>query len=120
MKKPVNNWIIVGTHHNDKAFRPSDWAGRICELGCVVQKSGIVQYSEDLRPIRYNGHAAVYVDSDLKAERTKVWEEVMAFAKLHQLKVVEYADPVTAFHGILKPKTEEYLQDQLESIQIAA
>jgi len=117
MKKPVNNWIIVGTHHDDKAFRPSDWAGRICELDCVVQPSGIVQYSEDLRPIRYNGHAAVYVDSDLRAGRTKVWEEVMAFAKLHQLKVVEYADPVTAFHGMLKPKTEQYLQDP---IQIAA
>ena len=29
MKKPVNNWIIVGTNQEDKAFRPSDWAGRI-------------------------------------------------------------------------------------------
>ena len=116
MKKPVNNWIIIGTQHNDQAFRPSDWAGRICELDSVVQHSGIVKYSEDLRPIRYNGHAAVYVDSDLRDNRTKVWEEVMAFASLHQLKVVEYADPVTTFHGMLKPSTEAYLQQHSERI----
>ena len=116
MKKPVNNWIIVGTNQEDKAFRPSDWAGRICELDSEVQQSGIIKYSEDLRPIRYNGHAAVYVDSDLRDDRTKVWEEVMAFANLHQLKVVEYADPVTAFHGMLKPNTEAYLQGKAEKI----
>lgn len=124
MLKPINNWIVLGIDHNEKAFRPSDWAARICELGSNVQDNGIVQYSEDLRPIRYNGQIAVYVDSDLKAGRAHTWEQVMSFAKLHQLKVIEYADPITAFHCILKPKSVSYLrdqmEDQLELAQIAA
>jgi hypothetical protein len=112
--KPVNNWIVLGIDQDEKTFRPSDWAARICELACNVQDHGIVQYSYDLRPIRYNGQTAVYVDYDLKTGQTKIWEQVMSFAKLHQLKVIEYADPITAFHCILKPKTEIHLQDQLE------
>jgi hypothetical protein len=112
--KPVNNWIVLGIDHNERTFRPSDWAARICELACNVQDNGIVQYSDDLRPIRYNGQIAVYVDSDLKTGRGKIWEQVMSFAKSHKLKVIEYADPITAFHCILKPKSEIYMRDQLE------
>jgi Protein of unknown function (DUF3579) len=112
--KPVKNWIILGIDLNEKTFRPSDWAARICELASNIRNSGMVQYSDDLRPIRYNGQTAVYVDIDLKLDRTKIWEQVMSFANLHQLKVIEYADPVTAFHSILKPKSVVYLQDQLE------
>jgi hypothetical protein len=112
--KSVKNWIILGIDQDEKRFRPSDWAGRICELACVMQNNRMVQYSEDLRPIRYNGQTAVYVDIDLKTDRFKIWEQVMSFANLHQLKVIEYADPITAFHCLLKPKSEVYLQDQLE------
>ena len=112
--KPVSNWIVMGIDHNEITFRPSDWAARICELACNVQDNGIVQYSHDLRPIRYNGQTAVYVDYDLKTDQIKIWEQVMSFAKLHQLKVIEYADPIAAFHCILKPKSELYLRDQLE------
>ena len=113
MQIPINNWIILGIQHNEKTFRPSDWAARICELACEVQSRGVVQYSDDLRPIRYNGAPAVYVGSDLKIDRTEIWEQIMSFSKLHQLKVIEYADPITAFQRILKPKTEIYLQSQL-------
>ncbi len=114
MLKPVKNWIILGIDLQEKTFRPSDWAARICELACNMQNNRMVQYSDDLRPIRYNGQTAVYVDIDLKEERTKIWEQVMSFANLHQLKVIEYADPITAFHCLLKPKSEVYLRDQLE------
>jgi hypothetical protein len=124
MLKPVKNWIILGVDQDEKRFRPSDWASRICELACILQTNRMVQYSEDLRPIRYNGQTAVYVDIDLKMDRTRIWEQVMSFANLHQLKVIEYADPITAFHCLLKPKSEVYLRDQLEDqfelAQIAA
>jgi hypothetical protein len=112
--KPVKNWIILGIDQDEKRFRPSDWASRVCELACNIQNNRIVQYSDDLRPIRYNGQTAVYVDIDLKMDRTQIWEQVMSFANLHQLKVIEYADPITAFHCLLKPKSEVYLRDQLE------
>ena len=115
MLKPVNNWILLGIDQDEKVFRPSDWAARICELACNVQHRGSVQYSDDLRPIRYNGQTAVYVDSDLKQDQTTIWEQVMSFAKLHQLKVIEYADPITAFQCILKPKSVIYLRDQMEA-----
>ena len=113
MSIPIKNWIILGIQHNEKTFRPSDWAARICELACVVQDRGVVQYSDDLRPIRYNGQPAVYVDSHLQISRPEAWEQMMSFSKLHKLKVIEYADPITAFQHILKPKTEAYLQSQL-------
>jgi hypothetical protein len=124
MKIPVTNWIIVGTN-NDKPFRPSDWAGRICELACFVQPSGIVQYSEELRPIKYNGGSAVFVDADLKSFRAEVWEQVMGFAQLFQLKVVEHADPIAAFLTH-QPKVQSLsnhqleLQDKVEMAQLAA
>ena len=114
MLKPVSNWIVLGIDYNEKVFRPSDWAARICELASNVQNRGAVQYSDDLRPIRYNGQTAVYVDFDLKQDQTKIWEQVMSFAKLHQLKVIEFADPVTAFQCILKPKSATCLRDQIE------
>jgi hypothetical protein len=112
--KPVNNWIVVGVDHDEKVFRPSDWAARICELASERQSKGSVRYSRDLRPIRYNGQSAVYVDSDLRDERADIWKQVMSFAELHQLKVIEYADPITAFQCLLKPKSMAYLRDQLE------
>jgi len=120
MQKPINNWIILGIDISEKTFRPSDWAARICELACIGLHSGMVRYSEDLRPIRYNGQTAVYVDSDLKEDRAGIWQQVMSFADLHQLKVIEYADPITAFHCILKPKSEMYLADQFEFEKAAA
>jgi hypothetical protein len=120
MQKPINNWIILGVDRNDRTFRPSDWAARICELASFVQSSGMVRYSEDLRPIRYNGQTAVYVDSDLKEDSSGIWKQVMSFADLHQLKVIEYADPVTAFHCILKPKTVIHLAEEYEFEQQAA
>jgi hypothetical protein len=112
--KPVKNWIILGIDQNENRFRPSDWAARICELACIIQGNRMVQYSDDLRPISYNGQTAVYVDVDLKTERTKIWEQVMSFASLHELKMIEYADPITAFHCLLKPKSVDYLRDQLD------
>lgn len=114
MLKPVKNWIILGIDQNENRFRPSDWAARICELACIIQGNRMVQYSDDLRPISYNGQTAVYVDVDLKTERTKIWEQVMSFASLHELKMIEYADPITAFHCLLKPKSVDYLRDQLD------
>ena len=124
MKTPEINWIIVGAN-NDKPFRPSDWAGRICELGCLVQPSGIVQYSEELRPIKYNGFSAVFVDADLKTLRTEVWEQIMGFAQLHKLKVIEHADPVTSFIKLepnSKPQSNYQLelQEKVEIAQLAA
>jgi len=116
MQKQIKNWIIIGSHLDERIFRPSDWAGRICELACKVQHHGIVQYSDDLRPISYNGQTAVYVDYDLKADRKEIWEQVMSFVNLHRLRVIEYADPITAFHNILKPKSEIYMRDQLEDL----
>ncbi len=124
MKMPLTNWIIVGTN-NDKPFRPSDWAGRICELGCFVQSSGIVKYSEELRPIKYNGNSAVFIDADLKEFRAEVWEQVMGFAQLHKLKVIEHADSISSF---INPKSNaktrsDYqleLQDRVEMAQLAA
>ncbi len=124
MKMPVTNWIIVGTN-NDKPFRPSDWAGRICELGCFVQPSGIVHYSEELRPIKYNGSSAVFIDADLKAFRAEVWEQVMSFARLHQLKVIEHADQIASFitptaNVKAQSISQLELQDQVELAQLAA
>ena len=124
MKTPEINWIIEGSS-NEKTFRPSDWAGRICELGCFVQPSGIVQYSEELRPIKYNGYSAVFVDADLKTLRAEVWEHIMSFAQLHQLKVIEHADSVTTFLK-LEPNTKPQsnyqleLQENVEIAQLAA
>jgi hypothetical protein len=125
MKIPVTNWIIAGSQNDQKPFRPSDWAGRICELGCFVQASGIVQYSEELRPIKYNGNSAVFIDADLKSFHEEVWEQVMSFARLYQLKVIEYSDPITAIHK-LEPKSKTQsnvlleLQDKIEMAQLAA
>jgi hypothetical protein len=125
MKMPVTNWIIVGSQNDQKPFRPSDWAGRICELGCFIQSSGIVKYSEELRPIKYNGNPAVFVNADLKTFRAEVWEQVMGFAQLHQLKVIEHAEQIVAFFKP-EPKVKSEsnsrveLQDQVEMAQLAA
>jgi|GEM_PF-4108674 hypothetical protein len=120
MKKPVSNWIIVGTS-NEKPFRPSDWAGRICELAGFMQPNRMVKYSEDLRPIKYNGSSAVFVHADLKTLRSEIWDQVMSFAQLHQLKVVEHADPVSVIYSKLEPTTQQLeALGKIEMAQLAA
>ena len=124
MKTPVTNWIIVGTQNNQKAFRPSDWAGRISELGGFVRDSGMVQYCEELRPIRYNENSAAFVAASLKTTRAAIWEQVMGFAILHQLKIVEQTEPIAVFFGMqdqIAPSNSNLeQQDAIEIAQFAA
>ena len=124
MKIPVTNWIIVGSQGDHKAFRPSDWAGRISELGGFVQDNRMVQYCEELRPIKYNGNTAVYVDATLKTKRAEIWEQVMGFARFHQLKIVEQTAPVEVHFGMqdhqAPSNTKLELQDAVETAQLAA
>jgi hypothetical protein len=116
----MGNWIIVGTS-NEKPFRPSDWAGRICELAGFMQPNRMVKYSEDLRPIKYNGSSAVFVHADLKTLRSEIWDQVMSFAQLHQLKVVEHADPVSVIYSKLEPTTQQLeALGKIEMAQLAA
>jgi tRNA(Ile2) C34 agmatinyltransferase TiaS len=84
----------------------------------------MVRYSEDLRPIKYNGNSAVFIHADLKTLRAEIWNQVMAFAQLHQLKVIEHTDPVTVIYSMLESKVHSSyqleLQDKVEMAQLAA
>jgi hypothetical protein len=84
----------------------------------------MVQYCEELRPIRYNGNSAVYVDAILKTTRVEIWEQVMGFARLHQLKIVEQTEPVEVIFGLHDQKAPSNsnleLQDVIEIAQLAA
>ena len=124
MKTLITNWIIVGTTSDQKAFRPSDWSGRICELGGLVQDNRMVQYCEELRPIRYNGISAVYVDANLKTNRGEIWEQVMWFARFHQLKINEQTAPIAVLFELqdqnVSINSNLPLQDAIEIAQLAA
>ena len=112
MHKEINNWIILGKDVDNQQFRPSDWASRLCELGCTVSDKGTVKYSKNIRPIRHDGHIAVYVYSALKEESQDIWDHVMSFAKSNNLIVVEYHNPLTTFQRMFKSHTEAYFCDQ--------
>lgn len=81
--------IIQGVTHSGKAFRPSDWAERLCGVLSTMPFLQKMRYSPHVRPILMDGVRCVYVSAELRALEPRVFRFLMDFARDNELEVVD-------------------------------
>ncbi len=78
-----------------QAFRPSDWAERLCGVMSCFRPEGTgsanahLQYSPYVRPTLVNGIKAVVLREELRGIEPLAYHFVLDFAKDNELQVVD-------------------------------
>ena len=78
--------IIVGTTLDGKAFRPSEWAERLCGVMSAFGGAHRMQYSPFVHPITANGVRCVVVDVRLEEVEPMAYRFLLSFAKDNELQ----------------------------------
>jgi Protein of unknown function (DUF3579) len=86
--------FIQGVTKDGKAFRPSDWAERLCGVMSPYRPGGAVPgshlgYSEWCFPTNIGDIKCVVLHHDLREVEVMAWDFVMNFARDNDLQVVE-------------------------------
>lgn len=88
--------FIQGLTLDGKAFRPSDWAERLCGAMSCFRPEGVrgdigsfIGYSPLCVPRLINGLKCVIVNEQLRAIEPMAWDFVMNFARDNQLQLAE-------------------------------
>lgn len=89
------DFIIQGVTSNGKAFRPSDWADRLCGIMSRFHPDGgsgydrHLQFSPYVLPAMLDGVRSVVVDGRLVEIEPLAYEFLRSFAKDNDLRLVE-------------------------------
>jgi hypothetical protein len=79
--------VIQGTTESGHAFRPSDWAERLCGMMSVFSEDRHLSYSPYLKPIIAAGIRCVVVDVKLEELDPAAFRFLMGFARDNELKL---------------------------------
>ncbi|MES2832831.1 MAG: DUF3579 domain-containing protein [Pseudomonadota bacterium] len=91
----VGQRIILGLTSKNAAFRPADWAERLCGVLSCFRPEGYagrnahMTYSQYVKPTIFDGVKCVVVDEALRAVQPLAYHFVMNFAKDNDLQVVD-------------------------------
>ena len=91
---PANEFIIQGITGSGRAFRPSDWAERLCGVMSCFRPEGSggrhahLQYSPYVRPTLLNGIKSVVVNEQLREVEPLAYHFVLNFARDNDLQIV--------------------------------
>jgi hypothetical protein len=92
--------VIRGLTHGGLAFRPSDWAERLCGVMAGYRPQGVqpgagahLGYSPLCMPRMIDGVKCVIVSSELREVEPMAWDFVVNFARDNDLQTVEQALP---------------------------
>lgn len=99
-QKPVRNManladgiIIKGINADGKAFRPSDWAERLCGVMRCFERDQVgynhITYSEYVRPTLFEGVKAVIVHRELENLKPEAYRFFLDFADSNHLVVCD-------------------------------
>ena len=94
--------IIKGVTRSGDAFRPSDWAERLCGVlavyrpGFVATRGPVFGYSPYAQPTMVGGVRCVIVDPRLHALEPRAWDFVIGFATDNDLVTMAAADLLVA------------------------
>ena len=77
--------VIVGTTAAGRAFRPSDWAERLCGMMSVFSEDRHLSYSPFLKPVISAGVRCVVVDLQLEGIDPAAYKFLLAFAADNEL-----------------------------------
>ena len=79
--------VIQGVTESGLAFRPSDWAERLCGMMSVFSTDRHLSYSPYLKPIIAAGVRCVVVDIRLEELDPAAYRFLLEFAKDNELKL---------------------------------
>ena len=82
-------FVIQGITLDAKAFRPSDWAERLCGVMSAFGGDHRMQYSPFVHPITVDGVRCVVVDRRLELIEPMAYRFLVNFAKDNELRVRE-------------------------------
>jgi hypothetical protein len=85
--------IIEGITKSGKAFRPSDWAERLCGVMSVFGADQQVRYSQHVRPIMMDGVRCVVLEGKLARLEPRAYRFMLDFAQDNDLNLVDPANP---------------------------
>lgn len=91
----VKSFVILGVTKAGRAFRPSDWAERLCGVMAGFRPPGSagaqahLSYSPYVMPGLHNGVKSVTVDARLHALEPLAYKFVTNFALDNDLQVIE-------------------------------
>ena len=86
---PIVEIIIVGITSAGEAFRPSDWAERLCGCMSLFGEDQRISYSPYLKPIIASGIRCVVVDRRLEQMSPDAFKFLMAFCSDNELQLRE-------------------------------
>lgn len=79
--------VIQGVTEAGHAFRPSDWAERLCGMMSVFGEDRHLSYSPYLKPIMAGGIRSVVVDLQLEGHDPDAFRFLLDFARDNELKL---------------------------------
>jgi len=91
---PANEFFIQGVTSDGRAFRPSDWAERLCGVMSHFRPEGSggrnahLKYSPYVRPTLLDGVKSVLVNEQLREIEPLAYHFVLDFARDNDLQVV--------------------------------
>ncbi len=87
--------IIEGVTINGRAFRPSDWAERLCGIMSSFGHDQQMRYSRYVRPVLLDGVRCVVVEPSLIDIEPRAYRFLLDFAKDNELVVMDPTAPST-------------------------
>jgi Protein of unknown function (DUF3579) len=86
--------IIQGITENGRAFRPSDWAERLCGVMSAFGEDERLRYSSHVRPVTLDGVGCVVLEGKLAKVEPRAYKFILDFARDNQLNVIDPAKPL--------------------------
>ena len=83
----IGEIVIQGITESGAAFRPSDWAERLCGMMSIFSEDHHLSYSPYLKPIIVSGLRCVVVDLELERLDPAAFTFLMSFARDNELKL---------------------------------
>lgn len=81
--------VIQGMTHNNKRFRPSDWAERLCGVLSSFDQGHRLSYHQWVRPILVDNIRCVAVDRKLEQISANAFNFLMDFARDNDLRILD-------------------------------
>jgi Protein of unknown function (DUF3579) len=81
--------VIQGVTQNGRAFRPSDWAERLCGVMSTFGGDQQMRYSPYVRPVMLDGVRCVVVEPSLREIEPRAYRFLFEFAKDNELVVID-------------------------------
>ena len=85
--------IIQGITRSGRAFRPSDWAERLCGVLSTFGEDRQMRYSSFVHPVLMDGVRCVFVNTELKAIQPRAYRFLLDFAGDNELVVIDPTQP---------------------------